>query len=53
MSRQEGGRFGHEVFLEIDVMDSPSELGECLDDLDYQAGMTLGCCKARGGDVEG
>ena len=34
-------------------MDSPSELDECLEDPDYQAGMIWGCCKARGGDAEG
>jgi hypothetical protein len=37
----------------IDVLDSPSELNECLDDLDYQAGIIWGCCKARGGDAQG
>lgn len=40
------------MFLDIAVLDSPSELDECLDDPDYQAGMIWGCCKARGGDAQ-
>ena len=41
------------MFSEFDVFDSPSELDECLDDPEYQAGMIRGCCKARGGDAQG
>lgn len=43
----------HEAFSDIEVLDSPSELDECLDDPDYQAEIIWGCCKARGGDAVG
>lgn len=33
------------MFLDIAVLDSPSELDECLDDPDYQAGMIWGAAR--------